>query len=107
MVPFQKLAISDNILDQRSIFTQSLLEICAPYLTALKKTEDDLKEPVYCTINNQDVGRVDALLRDAAEGWKAAMDAIKFALVDADSRFGMSNDENFQQVQQAAMNAPC
>lgn len=53
--------------------------------------------------NNQDVGRVDALLRDAAGGSKEAMDAIKFALVDADARFGMSNDENFQQVQQALL----
>lgn len=54
--------------------------------------------------NNGDVGRVDSLLRDAAGGSQAAMDEIKFALIDADARFGMSNDSNFQQVQQALMN---
>ena len=55
------------------------------------------------TSNNQDVGRVDALLREAAGGSKEAMDQIKFALIDADARYGMSNDENFKQVQQALL----
>jgi len=54
--------------------------------------------------NNGDVGRVDSLLREAAGGSSEAMQSIKFALVDADERFGMGADPQFEQVQQALLN---
>lgn len=49
--------------------------------------------------NNGDAGKVDALIRAAAGGSGEAMEAIRFALVDGDQRYGMQNDENFRQVQ--------
>lgn len=54
--------------------------------------------------NNGDVGRVDSMLREAAGGSSEAMQSIKFALVDADERFGMGADPQFEQVQQALLN---
>jgi|GEM_PF-3142937 len=53
--------------------------------------------------NDNNIGRVDALLRDAARGSEEAMKNIEFVLIDADQQYGLSNDPNFKEVQRALL----